>query len=229
METNSEENAKALLHYNMAFIGGFLGMYAVLARSGFLGSAQTANLIYIVIAIVGRNMWDMLLRIGAMLLYCLAVGLATALPHYIEGINLKLLSIAVDIGAIILLGFIPKDANLVLGLYPIFFAMAFQWCSFTGAYGYICSSIFSTNNIRQLAASLTEIFINKNSSFRLKAKFYALTLVSFHIGATISCILWTPFEIHAVWFCLLPTIPALFMAARESNVKINTAKNNAAA
>lgn len=226
METTKEENAKALLHYNMAFIGGFLGMYAVLARSGFLGSAQTANLIYIVIAIVGKNPLDLLLRVGAMALYSLAVAFTTALPHHFKNINLKLISIFVDLGAIAILGFIPKDANLVLGLYPIFFAMAFQWCSFTGAYGFTCSSIFSTNNLRQFSAAMTEIYINKDKSFKLKAKFYGITLVSFHIGALISCVLWQALGIKAVWLCALPAIPAIFMAAKTFSLKAVKGSNS---
>jgi len=45
--------------------------------------------------------------------------------------------------------------NPVLGLYPIFFAMAFQWCSFKGIGGYNSATVFSTNNLRQFVSAVT--------------------------------------------------------------------------
>ena len=34
----------ALLHWNISFVGGFLGGYAILSHAGVFGSAQTGNL-----------------------------------------------------------------------------------------------------------------------------------------------------------------------------------------
>ena len=70
------------LHYTLSFIGGFLGVYAILARCDFLGSAQTSNMIYLVTGILGRNFYEVLLRVGAMLLYMTAVALTVYLPKH---------------------------------------------------------------------------------------------------------------------------------------------------
>ena len=34
----------AILHWNISFVGGFLGGYAILSHAGVFGSAQTGNL-----------------------------------------------------------------------------------------------------------------------------------------------------------------------------------------
>ena len=43
------------LHRIMCFVGGFMGAYAILIRSDNLGSAQTSNMIYIVLQLLGRD------------------------------------------------------------------------------------------------------------------------------------------------------------------------------
>ena len=40
---------RALLHVNLAFIGGLTGAYAILVRGGNFGAAQTMNLIEMVL------------------------------------------------------------------------------------------------------------------------------------------------------------------------------------
>ena len=143
-----------LLHFVMAFIGGYFGLYAIVARNDLFGSAQTSNLIYLVQDILGGRPVDFVIRIGALVLYSTAVALSVWLPKH-TAVNNKILSILIDGGAAILLGFLPKDMNPVLGLYPIFFAMAFQWCSFKGIGGYNSSTVFSTNNLRQFVSAVT--------------------------------------------------------------------------
>ncbi len=45
---NLRKNHEMLLHFVMAFIGGYFGLYAIVARNDLFGSAQTSNLIYLV-------------------------------------------------------------------------------------------------------------------------------------------------------------------------------------
>lgn len=50
---NLRKNHEMLLHFVMAFIGGYFGLYAIVARNDLFGSAQTSNLIYLVQDILG--------------------------------------------------------------------------------------------------------------------------------------------------------------------------------
>ena len=39
----TKDNWEALIHWNFALVGGFLGVYAILLHMGNFGSAQTGN------------------------------------------------------------------------------------------------------------------------------------------------------------------------------------------
>ncbi len=55
---NLRKNHEMLLHFVMAFIGGYFGLYAIVARNDLFGSAQTSNLIYLVQDILGGRPLD---------------------------------------------------------------------------------------------------------------------------------------------------------------------------
>ena len=42
------EDLTCWIHHSMAITGGYLGVYALLCRDDFFGSALTSNMIYIV-------------------------------------------------------------------------------------------------------------------------------------------------------------------------------------
>lgn len=207
---NLNNKYDSVLHYNLAFIGGFLGIYCILQRSDFLGAAQTSNMIYLVSHLLGKDYIDVLLRAGAMILYAFSISLTVLIPAKTT-INIKTLSILIDAAAVGIMGVMPDKMNAVLGLYPVFFAMAFQWNTFKGAKGYISSSIFSTNNLRQFSISLTNFVMTKKEEHLDRAKFYGCTLLSFHIGVAFSYVVWKIFFVHSVWFCFVPVISAFIV------------------
>ena len=66
---HTEMKYRFLIHYTLSFIGGYLGLYAIVSRADLFGNAQTANLLGVVRDLIGRNFSDMLLRVGALLIY----------------------------------------------------------------------------------------------------------------------------------------------------------------
>lgn len=208
------------VHYVMACSGGFIGAYAILSRMEVFGSAQTANLIELVCDILGRDRKEVVIRIVAMLIYMSAMGLTVIIGKKTKW-NLKYLAIIVDVAAVTVVGFFPKEMNPIMALYPVFFATAFQWCSFKGAKGYVSSTIFSTNNLKQTVLAATDYFTSSPDDQERwkkaeKALFFGGTLLSFHTGVAVSYVLWTHYGIHSSWFCLLPLLAgAVLVAARE--------------
>ena len=200
----------SVLHYNLAFIGGFLGIYCILQRSDFLGAAQTSNMIYLVSHLLGKDYFDVLLRAGAMILYAFSISLTVYIPAK-TNINIKTLSILIDAVAVGIMGGLPDKMNPVLGLYPVFFSMAFQWNTFKGARGYISSSIFSTNNLRQFSISLTNFGMTKKREHLDRAKFYGFTILSFHVGVAVSYVVWHRFFVRSVFFCFIPIVSAFIL------------------
>ena len=94
------------IHYSMAFVGGFFGAYALLNHCDIFGSSQTANLITLVTGLLGHNSHEILIRIGAALLYGLAIALSVVIPRTL-GWNLKFLSIFLNGAAALTLFYIP--------------------------------------------------------------------------------------------------------------------------
>ena len=135
------EQLSCWIHHSMAVTGGYLGVYALLCRSDFFGNALTSNLIYIVTGILGREPLDVLIRIGGVVLYVLGIASTVLLSKKYHR-NLHPISLTINYIVVGILGFLPAEMNPVIGLYPIFFAMAFQWNSFPGAYGFAGSTIF---------------------------------------------------------------------------------------
>ena len=207
-------NLSQRIHFNMAFIGGYLGVHAILCFGNLLGNAQTSNLISIVMSLLSADWRQLLLRLGGMLLYMAAIALTVYLPPRLSW-DLRLISVALDAAAAVAVGCFPADIYPVLGLYPLFFAMAFQWNSFSGADGFVSSSIFSTNNLRQFTMAMTEVLANHDSTHLPKAAFFGKTLLSFHTGVAASFLLWQAFGLRSAWLCLIPCVSAFYLVCTD--------------
>ena len=190
---HTEMKYRFLIHYTLSFIGGYLGLYAIVSRADLFGNAQTANLLGVVRDLIGRNFSDMLLRVGALLIYMTAVILTVWIPEHFST-DLRFISIGIDI-----------------------FAMPFQWCTFKAPGGYNSSTIFSTNNLRQFTTAVTQFLMKKDSAQCDKAKFYGMTLLSFHTGAALSLILYMTCGLSGVWLCLVPAFYAVWLVSADRN------------
>lgn len=219
LQTKSEKR----IFYTMAITGGFMGGYAVFG-SGILGSAQTINLIDLVYGIVGRDWLHVAIRIGAALIYALAIVLAT-LTECSKQLDRRLTALAVDALCVLLLFFMPHDLDKVISLYPVFFMMAFQWYSFPGACGYTSSSVFSTNNYRQAVSGLTKYFAAHDADALKKAGFFAGTLLFFHIGVAAAFLGTMKWSFAAVLLCLIPILAAYLFIRTEKNAAKIAFKN----
>ncbi len=215
---NFANRQAARTHYHMAFIGGFLGVYPVLNCQDTLGSAQTSNLIGLVTDALGGNLPHTCLRILGMLLYMAAIALAVYLPKH-SRINIQYLSLGLDVLAAVILPLLPRDIPLIICLYPTFFAMAFQWCSFPGAYGFTSSSIFSTNNLRQFTSALVNVYCNHMPQERLKYHFYGLTILCFHLGVAADYLLWKSLGKYCSVFAVVPICLAYIQLRKKHQAK----------
>ena len=169
-------------HHAMAAAGGFFGVYALLTRGGTFGSSETSTLIYLVIAGLDGSWGSALVRLGGTACYIAGIVFAVLLRRYGRRRQTQILSIAVVAAACLLLAWIPAETDPILALYPMFFATAVQWVSFSQAAGYNCATIFSTNNLRQFTEGVTEFLCTREAEQLRKLKFYGGTLACFHLG-----------------------------------------------
>lgn len=205
-----KKNKEELLHQNMAFIGGITGIYAITVRGGNFGAAQTANLIELVLDFVSKDLFGFSVRTLVLLVY--AVSLVSA---YLISVRFpsykKYIALIVESVCGLLAGLIPKEANPLLALCPIFALSAFQWQIFTESKHYNSSTLFSTNNIKQMLLSWTNYLMHGDSEQKHKALFFMRTLLTFHIGILAGLFAVKFWNEKGIWFALLPMASAFYI------------------
>lgn len=211
------------VHNIMCVVGGFFGAYAIVNGFENMGSAQTTNMIEIICTILGRNYFDFLLRILAFVLYILAIIICVYLDKRTD-INTHKYAISVEIIIMIGLAFMPKDIEPLMGLLPIFFMMATQWSVFHGSEKYNSATIFSTNNLRQCVSGFTEYILDKNPEQLEKGKYFANSLLWFHIGVAVSYFCCKQFGYPASLFAIPLAVAAYILESIWENVN-NKMKN----
>ena len=213
---NTKDMTQTAAHHAMAVVGGFFGVYALMTRSDTFGSSETSNLIFLTIDGLGASFPDFLIRLGATLCYIAGIVFATLMPKYLKRTDLRSLSLLIDFAACLLLAQIPGDVNPVLALYPMFFATAVQWLSYTQAAGYNSATIFSTNNLRQCFAGLTEYLYSREEKHLARFLFYGGTLLCFHAGVVYCWFCMKLWGIKSIYACLLPLAVGFIMTLRDS-------------
>ena len=214
------EKQEEVLHHIMCISGGFMGGYALFSRLGNFGSAQTANLIEIILNIFGRDYKEVSLRLIALLLFILGNISGALIKQRFGRFVLKIYTFAVLILGFITVSFIPEDTDAVLALLPIFFMSSVQWFTFTGTRKYNCSTIFSTNNLKQMVLGYTYYHLTGKEEDREKGRFYLFSLTFFHIGAVLAVLACLKFGIRAGYFGIIIVIVAEIVSI-ERKVKQN--------
>ena len=185
------QSHEAQIHYIVSFIGGFLGIFPIVNASHFLGSAQTSNLIDILLGFIYGNGRSVLFHAGGAFLYAFAVFLVTFLPKHTK-LNIKILAMIVDVAAGFAMWLFPVEKNFRSRFISTrhFLRWPFSGARLKELMVFQVPRFFSSNNFRQFIASLTEIYCNGDKSFSLKARFFCLTLLCFHLGLTVGWIFW---------------------------------------
>lgn len=180
------ERIRLRLQFCMSVVGGWFGTYMML-RFGHFASAATVNLLEMLTGAAQENWSQALLRLGGVTVYTLSIFLAVCLPRYTRS-DLRRWAIAMDMAVAAVLCTVPAEA--VYGVYLSLFAMAFQWVVFAGERGYPCSTVFSTNNLRQLVDAWVQVVLNGDKAHSPRLRLYGGSLLCFYTAAVVVCILW---------------------------------------
>ena len=172
----------------MALVGGFFAGFAVCNLLELFGNAQTLNMLSIVRDFFICDFESMAFRAVGAVVYFLGLSLSVIIPRCTK-IRTDILSLVIDAVCLIILALMPEEMNIFLRIYPVFFATAFQWTAFDRIEGYVSSTIFSTNNYRQFTTSLLAYAFDKDKALLAKARVFGFTLMYFHIGVALACVL----------------------------------------
>ena len=102
-----QENDREILHYIMTFVGGFLGLYAICAHGNY-GSAQTGNLMNMVIDFVGDDLYDFAVRGGSLIIFCGGIVVSWLLTRFYM-LPMRELCIVVDSSDLSISALVPVD------------------------------------------------------------------------------------------------------------------------
>ena len=213
MDIKQEKN----IHHMVSLIGGFLGGYGIITRASNFGSAETTNMIAIITSIFDNNMEAAMLRTFALLIYVAAIVFTIVIPK-ITRFDVRYMSMIINVIGMIGMAFIAPEVHPIIALFPVFFMSAFQWNSFPKAAGYSCSTIFSTNNLRQTIIGYTEYIAERNESVRDKhldkGRFFGATLIYYYLGVVYACIVTKYVGIYASIAGIVPVIIVCIMMLR---------------
>lgn len=183
---NKKFGTDFVLHEIMSLTGGFLGTYTILSRSGVFASAQTGNVMRMVMALFEGDAFDLIVRMGALAMFALALSVSWLMAHY-TSCSMEKLCLLVDAAGLTMTALLPQDMNPMLALYPLFIAASFQWGTYSGAGGYNSASTFSTNNLKQCVWGWTEYAVTHEEKAKERAVFYTVTIFMFLTGAYLGC------------------------------------------
>lgn len=195
------------IHYAVSMIGGFLGGYAIINFCELFANAQTANMIHLVENLITGDFSGLAYIFAALFTYMAGNAFCVIYRKFISK-NLRALSLLLDMLAITAVGVITQFTSSSFALLPILFVMPIQWNAFNDDAGYVSSTIFSTNNLRQATMSLVQYIADKSQAQLDKAKFFWSTLLYFHIGVAIVCIPSIFYTTQSIWFGFIPAVLA---------------------
>lgn len=189
-------------------------MYTLMDHISVFGSAETGNMLVMLKNLFLGDFFHFALRLGGVAIYVFGIIcsllIAEKLPKY-----QKLISVTTDVAAALVLPFFPAHTDPVVSIYPVAFAMSMQWCTFSGVGGNVCATTFSTNNLRQFVSAAFRRIVKGDKNETFKMLFYLFTLIMFHTGAAVVCLLWKKVSDFSIWIALVPLTAALVVQLKS--------------
>ena len=133
-----------------------------------------------------------------------------------ELVSMEWFNVLLRLAALALASMLPLEPALV-GIYPIFFASAFQWGVYSGADGFNSATIFMTNNFKQSVLGWLQYGLTKDKEFKRKAILYTYTVISFFLGVVLGAWAVGQFGIYSAYVGFLP------LAAARTFIAVGTA------
>lgn len=141
----------------LAVGGGVAGAYGSVYCGHVFANALTGNLVSLAAELYAGQWAGVLARLGGVGLFLLGVALSVVLPVRMAGGDPGVWQrrcLLVEAGCFALQALLPYRALTALSpalyLWPVFFASGLQYNTFTALHGVPISTLFCTNNLRQL-------------------------------------------------------------------------------
>jgi len=201
---------KRWVYCALIFTAGFFGAFTYLLRGNVFCNAQTGNVVLMGLALGKGNWGYALYYLIPITAYIMGAFLSELLPnpvkHHIP-IRWETLFMAVEIVAVIILGFLPESMPVQVSQVIINFIASMQYNTFRQSNGVSMATTFATNHIRQIGIGLAQEVRhlhtdNKSHRKRLSAHFQMLMF--FFAGTVIGTIACVRIAGRAILLTLVP-------------------------
>jgi uncharacterized membrane protein YoaK (UPF0700 family) len=208
----------------LAGTGGMLDVIVFLNQNHVFACAMTGNVIFMAVAAVGRD-WVQVGRHGVLLV---AFFLGIAGSMFLRTRRAAVFGIALQIVALVGLGFVPRGVSPVMVTVVIAFSASLQVATFRKVDGMAYNSAFVTGNLRSVAeAAYLLLFPREHAAIaevektdpeeQQRAVARGLTLVcgAFLVGALLGAWLAPRLGNRSLWVVAVPLVVTLGIAWRH--------------
>lgn len=198
------------IYHMLIVVAGFFGAYTFLLRGNVFCNAQTGNVVLMGMALGSGKWGEALYYVIPISAYLMGAFVSELFPNPIKrhfSIRWDTLLIAIEMAAVIGLGFVPESAPVQISQVVINFIASMQYNTFRQAEGVPMATTFATNHIRQIGVGLAKEvkhLYEKDKSHREKLLNHFEMLVFFVLGSVIGTILCNLFKGKAIWATLIP-------------------------
>ena len=187
----------------LACVGGLLDAVVYLNHGHVFANAMTGNVIFLGIEAVDRDYSGILPHVAPILAFLVGV-VAARLLRAVPLRGGAVLTVALEIFALFVVGFFPQSYPQLAFTVTIAFVSAFQVTTFRRVGRFTYNSTFVTGNLREMAEGIFDHFFSPDRLQRwvgrAKAAKMGLVCVAFLVGAAGGAWVAPRFPSRAVWF-----------------------------
>jgi uncharacterized membrane protein YoaK (UPF0700 family) len=201
---NVQRSDSFVLGIILAIVGGFLDAYTYILRGKVFANAQTGNIVLLGLDIAEGNFKKALYYLIPITAFMLGVIITAMIRWKFKELNIihwRQIIIALEIGLLFLVGFMPLQEMDTLANSTISCVCAMQVCSFKNFRGIAISTTMCTGNLRLATEQLFAFVLNKDKEAGVKSARYYSIILLFIVGAILGAFVSTLLGQKAVWTC----------------------------
>ena len=196
------ECEKPWVYLMLIAAAGWFGAYTFVLRGGVFCNAQTANVVIFAVSL-GTGDWMkalyLLLPISAYFLGALVSELLGRAVKRFHFLRWETVLVGFEILAVLLIGFLPKEAPDQITQVIFNFICSMQFNTFRQVEGTSAATTFVTNHIRELGYNTARVIRHHEAFYRKKIWLHGRLLLCFILGAVVSAIACRFFGLYSIW------------------------------
>lgn len=190
----------------LAIVGGFLDAYTFISRGGVFANAETGNIVLLALGITSGNYKNAIMA-GIQIIFFIMGVLVTevirnfSIRRYEGSEKAEKLILIIEIIVLFIIGFIPESVPDIFVTSTIAFVSSVQISSFRRLVDSPYSTTMCTGNLRTATQSAYLAIVKGDKKASTRSIRYALIILAFLVGASISGGLTLVVGVKSIWFC----------------------------